>query len=42
MSQKINFYKADLRDYRFLLFEQFGLSDLLAKPGFTADRLIPT
>jgi len=29
VAHAINRYKADLRDYRFLLFEQFGLSDLL-------------
>lgn len=31
MSQAINRYKADLRDFRFLLFEQFRLQDLLGK-----------
>lgn len=34
MSQPINRYKADLRDFRFLLFEQFGLQDLLGKKPF--------
>jgi hypothetical protein len=35
MSQAINQYKADLRDVSFLLFEQFGLGDLLGKAPFT-------
>ncbi len=30
MSQPINRYKADLRDYQFLLFEQFKLDEILA------------
>ncbi len=34
MSQPINRYKADLRETRFLLFEQFGLQELLGKPPF--------
>ncbi len=34
MSQPINQYKADLRDLRFLLFEQFGLQELLGKAPF--------
>lgn len=29
MSQSLNWYKADLREYRFLLFEQFKLQDVL-------------
>ncbi len=32
--QAINRYKADLREYQFLLFEQFGLGELLGKPPF--------
>src|SRR5688500_3257613 len=31
MSQPVNRYRCDLRDMRFLLFEQFGLGDLLGK-----------
>lgn len=34
MSQAQNWYKADLREIRFLLFEQFGLGDLLNKPPY--------
>jgi alkylation response protein AidB-like acyl-CoA dehydrogenase len=34
--QAINRYKADLREMHFLLFEQFALGDLLAKPPFDA------
>src|SRR5215208_8402559 len=34
MSQPINRYKADLRDFRFVLFEQFKLQDLLGKAPF--------
>ena len=34
MSQSINRYKADLRDFRFLMFEQFGLDDLLGTKPF--------
>ncbi len=31
MAQPINRYKADLRDYKFLLFEQFNLQELLGQ-----------
>jgi alkylation response protein AidB-like acyl-CoA dehydrogenase len=31
MSQNINRYRCDLRDYKFLLFEQFGLQEVLGK-----------
>lgn len=34
MSQPQNRYKADLRELQFLLFEQFGLGDLLGKEPF--------
>src|SRR4051794_11255532 len=34
MSQPINRYKADLRDFQFLLFEQFGLEDLLKEDAY--------
>jgi alkylation response protein AidB-like acyl-CoA dehydrogenase len=34
MSQSINRYKADLRDVRFLLFEQFALADILGKAPY--------
>ncbi len=34
MSQAQNRYKADLREIQFLLFEQFGLGDLLGKAPF--------
>ncbi len=34
MSQGINRYKADLREIRFRLFEQFKLGELLGKPPF--------
>jgi alkylation response protein AidB-like acyl-CoA dehydrogenase len=34
MSQPQNRYKADLRDVRFLLFEQFGITDLIGKAPF--------
>src|SRR5262245_8541680 len=33
MSQPLNHYKADLRDFKFLLFEQFKLQDLIGKAG---------
>jgi alkylation response protein AidB-like acyl-CoA dehydrogenase len=36
MSQAQNRYKADLRELQFLLFEQFGLGDLLSKAPFEA------
>ncbi len=36
MSQNINRYRCDLRDYKFLLFEQFGLQNILGK-GKLAD-----
>ncbi len=35
MSSSSNRYKADLRETRFLLFEQFRLQDLLGRPPFT-------
>jgi alkylation response protein AidB-like acyl-CoA dehydrogenase len=35
-SQSINHYKADLRDFNFLLFEQFKLANLLGKEPFDA------
>ena len=34
MSQPQNRYKADLRDFRFALFEQFKLGDLLGKEPY--------
>lgn len=34
--QTINRYKADLREFQFLLFEQFGLKDLLGKAPYEA------
>ena len=34
MAQPLNRYRADLRDFRFLLFEQFGLEALLGKAPF--------
>lgn len=34
--QAINRYKADLREYMFLLFEQFRIGELLGKPPFDA------
>jgi len=34
VSQPINRYKAELRDFQFLLFEQFGLGELLGKEPF--------
>lgn len=34
MAQPINRYKADLRDYKFLLFEQFRLQEILGKAPF--------
>ena len=34
MSQDVNRYRCDLRDIRFLLFEQFGLGDLLGRPPY--------
>ncbi|HRC55265.1 MAG: acyl-CoA dehydrogenase [Myxococcales bacterium] len=34
MSQPINRYKANLRDFSFLLFEQFGLEEMLGKAPF--------
>ncbi|MDQ3035382.1 MAG: acyl-CoA dehydrogenase [Myxococcota bacterium] len=36
MSQAQNRYKADLREIQFLLFEQFGIRDLLSKEPFGA------
>jgi len=36
VSTGINRYKADLRDFRFLMFEQFGMSELLGKAPFAA------
>jgi alkylation response protein AidB-like acyl-CoA dehydrogenase len=35
-SQAINHYKADLRDFYFLLFEQFGLQEVLQQEPFEA------
>ena len=35
MSQSLNWYKADLREIRFVLFEQFKLDNLLGSGGFT-------
>jgi alkylation response protein AidB-like acyl-CoA dehydrogenase len=34
MAQPINRYKADLRDYKFLLFEQFRLQEILGKAPY--------
>lgn len=34
MSQAQNWYKADLRELRFLLFEQFGMNDLLGQAPY--------
>jgi alkylation response protein AidB-like acyl-CoA dehydrogenase len=34
MSQPINRYRADLRDIRFVLFEQLGIDDLIGKPPY--------
>jgi alkylation response protein AidB-like acyl-CoA dehydrogenase len=34
VAQPLNRYKADLRDFHFLLFEQFGLQDLLGKAPY--------
>ena len=34
--QAINRYKADLREFQFLLFEQFKLGELLGKAPFEA------
>ena len=34
MSQAQNRYKADLREFQFLLFEQFGMGDILGKEPF--------
>jgi alkylation response protein AidB-like acyl-CoA dehydrogenase len=34
VAQPMNRYKADLRDFHFLFFEQFGLGDLLSKEPF--------
>jgi alkylation response protein AidB-like acyl-CoA dehydrogenase len=34
MSQPINRYKADLRDFQFLLFEQFKIEELLAQDAY--------
>ncbi len=34
MGQAVNRYRCDLRDMRFLLFEQFRLDDLLGKPPY--------
>ena len=36
MSQLLNRYKADLRDLKFLLWEQFKLQDLLGKAPYAA------
>ncbi len=36
MSTQVNRYKADLRDFRFLMFEQFRLQDVLGKEPFDA------
>ncbi len=36
MSQPINRYKADLRDFRFVLFEQFKLQELLNKAPYAS------
>jgi alkylation response protein AidB-like acyl-CoA dehydrogenase len=36
MSQGQNHYKTDLRELHFLVFEQFGLRDILSKPPFAA------
>jgi alkylation response protein AidB-like acyl-CoA dehydrogenase len=36
MSQAKNHYKADLRELQFLLFEQFGVSELLGKEPFAS------
>ncbi len=36
MSQAQNRYKADLREFQFLLFEQFGIRDILSKEPFAA------
>lgn len=35
MAQAINRYRADLRDFRFLFFEQFELQSVLGKEPFT-------
>ena len=35
MVQRINKYRADLRDIRFLLFEQLRVQELLASPRFS-------
>lgn len=35
MAQLLNRYKADLRDFQFLLFEQFGVQELFDKEPFT-------
>ena len=34
MSQPLNRYKADLREFQFLLFEQLGLGDILEKEPY--------
>ncbi|MBK9073083.1 MAG: acyl-CoA dehydrogenase [Myxococcales bacterium] len=34
MSQNVNFYKASLREFRFVLFEQFKLGELLSKAPY--------
>ncbi|ACY17548.1 acyl-CoA dehydrogenase [Haliangium ochraceum] len=34
MAQSVNYYKADLRDYKFLLFEQFRIQEILGKGPF--------
>ena len=34
MSQAQNRYKTDLRELQFLLFEQFGMTDILGKEPF--------
>jgi alkylation response protein AidB-like acyl-CoA dehydrogenase len=36
MTDAINRYKADLRDFQFVLFEQFKLDEILSKPPFDA------
>ena len=36
MSQLLNRYRADLRDHRFVLFEQFRITDVLGQPPFAA------
>src|SRR5262245_7103595 len=36
MSQLLNRYRADLRDHRFVLFEQFRITDVIGRPPFAA------